>query len=363
MPRRACFVVAAFCLALNGCASGQSKPAYKYRVAVIPKGLSHEFWQSIQRGALRAGKDLTAQGIAVEVLWDGPRKESDSTEQIALIRQKANMGIHGLVLAPQHSKQMVAPVEEVVRDKIPVVIIDSNLDPEALRRNPDLIVKYVATDNYHGGRLAAQKLIELLAKDGKKSPKLILFRYTPGSESTEQREQGFVDYVNEQIEKQKTAGSPTIQWLDKDTYAMADVESAEKAAQGLLNRLKDKEPDGFFAVNESSTAGVLNTLRTLGLERKMRFFGFDSSEQLLQSLREGTIDGLIVQDPYRMGYLGVWTMVQYLEGKDVAVGGKTLGTGENVLTKENMDTENMKGLFDPAFQEKRSVELPAFLKK
>ena len=90
-----------------------------------------------------------------------------------------NQGINGLVLAPQDSKQMVPPVEQCVAKKIPVVVIDSGLDKDVLKENPDLIVKYVATNNYNGGQLAAEKLIAVLEKEGKKEPTVILFRYQP----------------------------------------------------------------------------------------------------------------------------------------------------------------------------------------
>src|SRR5262245_31098324 len=121
-------------LLLAGCSGNKNgdKGGDKYRIAVIPKGLTHEHWQSVHRGAERAAADLGEQGIAVEVLWDGPRKESDASEQIALIDQKIGMGIHGLVLAPQDSKQMVTPVERAVEEGVPVVILDSNLDRATL---------------------------------------------------------------------------------------------------------------------------------------------------------------------------------------------------------------------------------------
>src|SRR5436305_11286059 len=140
-------LVVAMCLALTGC--GSAKQAYKYRVAVIPKGLTHEFWQSIHRGAERAARDLTERGIATQVLWNGPKKENDASEQISIIDLMIGKQVSGIVLAPQHSETMGDPVERAVKEHIPVLVIDSGLNRE------DIIVKYIATDNYNGGRLAA----------------------------------------------------------------------------------------------------------------------------------------------------------------------------------------------------------------
>jgi ribose transport system substrate-binding protein len=358
MPRRAFLgLAAATCLLLNGCGK-----TYKYQIAVIPKGLTHEFWQSIERGAKRAADDLTAQGVAVQVLWDGPLRESDAIEQISLIQRKAGMGIQGLVLAPQN-KDMIPQVRETVQKGIPVVIIDSGLEKEELARDPDLIVKYVATNNYNGGKLAAQHLLDVLAKEGKSAPQLVLFRYAPGSESTEQREQGFLDHVNQEIAKQKQAGQPTIQLVSTDKYAGATVETAEREAGPLLNQLRDRGLDGIFAVNESATSGMVNALRSIGLNKKVRLMGFDSSEPLLQAVREGDVDGLIVQDPYRMGYLGVWIMVKHLDGYDVSKDGKDLSTGEYVLTAQNIDEVQTRERFDKEVQKKRKIQTPEYPKK
>src|SRR5437660_6101415 len=106
MLRRGCLVLAtAAGLLLTGC--GGSKPESKYRIAVIPKGLTHEFWQSIERGAKRAAADLSEKGIATQVIWDGPLKENDTLEQINIIDRNIARGVNGIVLAPQHSKTMV----------------------------------------------------------------------------------------------------------------------------------------------------------------------------------------------------------------------------------------------------------------
>lgn len=338
-------------LALLGC--GGPKKEYKYRVAVIPKGLTHQFWQSIHRGADRAADDLAKQGISVEIIWAGPRTEDDAQAQITIVEQQIANGVSGIVLAPQHSAQMVPAAQSAAAKKIPVVIIDSGLDDRGL------IVKYVATNNYHGGELAAEQLLSALKADGKSAPKLILFRYKTGSESTEQREKGFEDVVNRAIEEQKKKGEPTITWLSKNRYAGATTDSALAAATPLLNGLKDEGIDGIFAPNESSATGMLKALQSLGLNKKVRFVGFDSSEPLLQAVQDGDIDALIVQDPYRMGYLGVRTLVQHLEGENVQADGKLeLSTGEYAITKANLAEELTRELFDPELQKKRVIQMP-----
>ena len=336
---------------------------YKYRVAVIPKGLTHEFWQSIHRGADRAAADLGKQGTPVEILWDGPNKESDSLEQINLIKTKASMGINGLVLAPQDSVQMVKPVEQVVAKGIPVVIIDSGLDKDALVKNPDLIVKYVATDNYHGGELAAERLLKVLNDAGAKDQKIVLFRYQAGSESTEQREAGFHDAIDKAIADRKK-GDPTITWLSDNQFAGATVSDAEKTAGPLLESIRDQGGVGIFAVNESAAAGMLNKMKALNLRKKFRYVGFDSSDQLLGGVRDGDIDGLIVQDPYKMGYTSVWLLVQHLEGYDVSPDGKkNVSTGEYVVTRDTLDDDKTRELFVPDLQQKRTITPPEFKKK
>src|SRR5262249_6964810 len=142
--------------------------------------------------------------------------------------------VSGIVLAPQHSQTMVPPVQSAVRKGIPVVIIDSGLDDQAS------IIKYIATDNYEGGQLAAEHLLKVLRAEGKAAPKIILFRYQPGSESTDQREKGFEDFINDEIAKQQKAKEPVITWLSRDKYAGSTTDSALKEALPLLNSLQDK---------------------------------------------------------------------------------------------------------------------------
>lgn len=349
-------LAAAVLISLAGCAS--AKQTFKYRIAVVPKGLTHEFWQSIHRGALRAAQDLQAKQLAVQIIWDGPSNESDANAQINIVRRQVGAQVSGIVLAPQHSEVMVEAVEQAVQQGVPVVVIDSGL------AKPELIVKYVATDNYNGGRLAARRLLEILEQDGKPAPRLVMLRYQVGSESTEQREKGFEEVINTRIAEQKLAGQPTVTWLSNDQYAGATVDSAAAAARPLINRLRDRGIDGIFAPNESSATGLLQALRSVGLNKHVRLVGFDSSEPLLQATTDGEVHGLVVQDPYRMGYLGVWTLVHHLEGFDVCPDGKKeLGTGEYLLTRDNLAAPETRERFEPELQKQRMIQVPDYSRK
>jgi ribose transport system substrate-binding protein len=250
---------------------------------------------------------------------------------------------------------MVAPVERAVTEGIPVVVIDSGLAPRA----DSLILKYVATDNENGGYLGAKYLIKVLREMGKVEPRLILFRYQIGSESTDMRERGFLRY----IEEQEAAGKLKPVWLSKDRYAGPTRDTALKEALPLLNQLRDQKIDGIFAGNESSANGMLDGLRSLGMNKQVRLVGFDSSEPLLEAVRQGDIDALILQDPYKMGYLSVWTLAHHLKGYDVTGTGKVVGTGEHVITRANLNLQSTIELYNPEAQSKRTIGVPTFPKK
>jgi ABC-type sugar transport system substrate-binding protein len=134
------------------------KPAdVKYRIAVIPKGTTHEFWKSVHAGAAQAGKEAGN----VEIFWKGPLQENDTEGQINVVQEFITKKVDGLVLAPLDSQALIAPVKDAQRQGIPTVIFDSGLDDESG------IVSYVATDNYEGGALAARRLAEVLGSKAK----------------------------------------------------------------------------------------------------------------------------------------------------------------------------------------------------
>ena len=309
------------CAFLIGCTASNDKK--KLTIAVIPKGTTHEFWKSIHAGSNKAAQELAAQGTEVEVIWKGPLREDDREQQIQVVEGFAAQGVSGIVLAPLDDRALVRPVADARRAGVPTVIIDSGLES-------DEIVSFVATDNYKGGTLAADRMGQLLGGKGK----VLLLRYAEGSASTTEREQGFLD----QIKK-----FPEIELISTDQYAGATRETAKRASENLLNRFGD-QVQGIFTPNESSTAGMLLALEDIGKAGKVSFVGFDVSQRFIDALNAGQLHGIVVQNPFNMGYLGVKTMVDNLLGRTVD---KKIDTGVMLVTKDNMATPDVQTLLHP----------------
>jgi ribose transport system substrate-binding protein len=136
--------------------------------------------------------------------------------------------------------------------------------------------------------------------------------------------------------------------VSSNQYGGADVEGAYKKAESLLSTYKKADGslgvDGIFAPNESVSFAVLRVLQDNGWAGKVKFVGFDASPNLVKGLRDGGVDGLVVQDPVHMGYMAVKTMVAHLKGQTVE---KRIDTGVHVATKANMDTPEIKNLLEP----------------
>jgi ribose transport system substrate-binding protein len=309
-------------LALAACAAAQ---ADTYQVAVIPKGTTDEYWKSIHAGALQAQRELKAGGVDVTVIWKGPLREDDREQQIQVVENFIGRQVSGIVLAPLDARALVAPVEEAVGAHIPVVVIDSGL------QSP-LPSSVVATDNREGGRRAARRLGQLLGGKGK----AILLRYMVGSASTEEREDGFLEVMRRDF--------PGIELVSTEQHAGATRDAAKRAAENLLNRY-GADLAGVFASNESAASGMLLALRDAGLAGgKVKFVGFDASQALDQGLAAGDVQGLVVQDPVKMGYLGVKTLVAVLRGEKVPA---SVDTGVGLVTPENMRDPVQAALLHP----------------
>jgi ribose transport system substrate-binding protein len=307
------------------CAKGASSRSDKaLTIAVVPKGTSHEFWKSIHAGAVQAAEELSASGDSVHIIWKGPLREDDRELQIQVVEGFLSQGVQGLVLAPLDRRALVRPVQDAKDAGIPTVIIDSGLES-------DSIVSYVATDNAKGGALAADRLAQRLGGKGK----VLVLRLQEGSASTEERERGFLDRIK--------TGYPGIIVVSSDQYAGPTRETAKRASENLLNRFGG-DLQGIFTSNESATIGMLLALQDMGKAGKIRFVGFDASQILIDAMRAGQLDGIAVQNPMRMGYLGVKTMVEHLRHQNVE---RHVDTGVTLVTPETLDLPATKDLISP----------------
>ncbi len=295
----------------------------KLTIAVIPKGTTHNFWQSIHAGAEKA-----AQELGVTVIWRGPLREDDRASQISEVEGFITRGVAGIALAPLDEAALVRPVADAQRQKIPVVIFDSGL------KGSDY-VSFVATDNRQGGRMAGEHVAARLNGKGK----VILIRYAEGHDSTSQREEGFLEGL---------APHTGIEILSSNQYAGADVEGAYKRSESLLSKYRNPDGslgvDAIFCVNESTTFAMMRVLQDHGWAGKTRFVGFDASDNLVKGLADGHIDALVIQDPVKMGYLAVKSLVAHIKGEAVE---KRIDTGVHLATRENMNEPAMKDLLTP----------------
>lgn len=300
----------------GGSAAGPNTAGTRLTIAVIPKGTTHAFWKAVDAGAEQAGKELGA-----EILWKGPLKEDDRTAQIQVVQQFVGQGVSGIVLAPLDSKALLQPVQLAQSQKIPVVIMDSALDGEPGKD----FVSFVATDNHKGGEIAGDELAKLLNDKGN----VVLLRYAEGSASTEAREAGFLEAI---------AKHPDIHMLVQNRYGGATADSAAKAALNMIDTIK--QADGVFTPNESTTNGMLAALQTAGLTGQKKFVGFDATSQLVKALENNEVQALVAQDPYKMGYEAVKTLVNHIKGQQVP---PRVDTGVHLITKDNLN--------DPQIQE------------
>ena len=300
------------------------------QIAVIPKGTTHEYWKSIHAGALKAEEELGAKGTKINVLWKGPEREDDRNGQVTIVETFLTQKVNAIVLAPLDSQALAAPVHAAAGHKIPVVIIDSGL-------NGSDWVSFDATDNEKGGELGGEQLAKVMNGKGR----VLLLPYAQGSASTEARETGFLTAMKKY---------PGITLLSTNQYGGPTTDTAYKTSENLLTRY-GSQTDGVFASNESNTRGMRLALKDKGLLGKVKFVGFDAAQDLVTALGANELQGLVVQNPFKMGYTGVMTAVDAAQGKTVA---KTIDTGVALVTPETLK--------DPKLQEYLNPPIDQYLK-
>ncbi len=316
LMRRLCaIIVAVSILLMMGC-FGKKKGGEKV-IAVVPKSQAHIFWQTVHAGAIAAGEDF-----GVKILWKAPTTETDYAEQVRIVEDFITQRVDGIVLAPTERKGLVPYIERAART-IPLTIFDSGAATEQY-------VSFVATDNYQGGVMGAERMAKILSGKGK----LVVIKVIPGSASTTARENGFQDTIKKKYSQQMK--------IVDSRYGMSDRAKSLAVAEDLLTAYPDL--DGIFAANEPGAVGALEAVKARGLAGKVKIVGFDSSPSLEQGVRDGTLDSLVVQDPFNIGYQAVETIADKLNGKTPP---KRIPTKATLITRDNIDTEEIQRLLNP----------------
>jgi ribose transport system substrate-binding protein len=288
---------------------------------MVPKGRAHVFWQSIHAGAAKA-----AQENKIELVWNAPTSETDAPGELQIVDSMINQHLDAVAVAPIDRNAMVSAIDRGARQGIPMFVFDSPADTQSFTAQ-------IATDNYAAGQLAAKRMVELLHGNGK----IAIVAVQVGGASTMAREKGFEDYVRQ--------NAPGIKILDK-RYGNADFAQSLSVSENMLTAYPDL--DAFFASNESSTVGAVQALKSR--HSKVKLVGFDSSVTLLEDLKAGLIDSLVVQDPFQMGYKTVLAAVEKINGGSPQ---KIQNIEPALVTRENLD--------DPAIHARLFPDLKKYL--
>lgn len=297
-------------LAATGC-----RRKNRRTIGVIAQGRSHLFWQSIHAGAVAAAREA-----GVDVQWNAPTSETDYAGQLQIMNAMINQRLDAIAVAPIDKKAMVGVVERAMREGIPVIIFDTGVDT-------DQFVARIATDNYGAGRLAGERMGQILGGKGK----VLMLACQPGAASTIAREQGFEDVLREKY--------PGI-WIADKRFGMSDFAKSLAVAENMLTAHPDA--DGMFASNETGSVGAAQALK--GRRSRIKLVGFDWSPTLLEDLKAGVIDSLVIQDPFRIGYEAVKAAVLKLNGGTPA---KIQNLPPRLLTRENLNDPDIQRQLNP----------------
>lgn len=311
---------AAFSLLLALLAGVSCRKQATLVIAVVPKGQAHIFWQTVHAGAVAAGREF-----GVEVRWNGPASEIDFTRQINIVDDFINQRVDGIALAPSHGESLVPIVERAAQERIPVTIFDSGIQTEKY-------LSYVSTDNYNGGVVGAKRMGQILPGGGK----IAMIGTIPGSVSTTERENGFREILAREFS--------ALQIVEFQ-YGMSDRAKGLAVAEDILTAHPDLS--GIFCSNESGTLGAVQAAKSKGVAGKLKIVGFDTSPTLIEDLQAGNIDSLVVQNPFRMGYLGVKTIVDHIRGKTPE---KRIDTGATLVTASNLKDQQIQDLVNPPIE-------------
>lgn len=318
------FVLTAGMLAgalLTGCGQGLETQNREERyIAVICKGSQHEFWKTVEQGARDAGEELD-----IRITFEAPEDESQIDLQIDMVEQAIENQADAIVLAPLDTERLNHVIDKAVNKGIPVLTFDSDVSTESR-------VATIGTNNQSAGviAIAARNAAGLINGEGK----VAIVSYVEGAQTAIERKAGFINEIEE-----KYGNRIEVVGI---SYCEGDPELAKKQALEFIEKYPDLKC--IYGPNEGCAVGVVAAIREKHLENRICVIGFDSSDDEIAYLADGAIDGMVVQNPYNMGYLGVRNINKVLDGKDVD---EKIDTGATYVDRDNLYDEDTQWLLYP----------------
>jgi len=287
----------------------------KKDIALIVKMRDSVYWKTVKLGAETAAKEFE-----VNIELYAPENEEDIDEQIKIANQALEEKPDGLILAASSFEALSGVAGKACDMGIPVISIDSEVDEKR-------VSSFIATDDKEAGKKAGYKLVEIV---GTKC-QIAILSFGKGSRNAEQREEGLMSVITQHRD---------IEVVSKE-YCLSNVDNASNIASDLISDYM--KIDALVALNEITSLGAAEAVRKLNLANKVKIIAFDSSPEEIEYLDDGTIQALVVRNPFNMGYLGVKYAIDVMNGKSVP---KRIDTGSKVVDKSTMFmTENQKLLF------------------
>jgi ribose transport system substrate-binding protein len=289
-------------------------------IPIIVKDTTSPYWQTVLAGARKAGKDL---GVNVPEL--GAQGESDVADEIITLNDALAEKPVAIVIAPSEFQPMGKPIDEAAK-RVKVVGIDSAADTKSF-------ASFLATDSAASGRIAADALAAAIQeKYGKAEGEVALIVSPPSAGLNDQRTKAFKEEIAAKFPGLKIA-----------TEKGADGQAAAfKAATDMI--AADPNLRGLFAANLAAARGAGQALAESRKADAIKSIGFDSDPETIKYLEDGVLSGLVVQDPFRMGYDGIKTALAASKGEQVPA---SVDTGANLITKANMDSPRSQELLNP----------------
>ena len=318
MKRSKCALICAAAVLAMLCSCASAAPvAEQHTVALIVKSTETEFWLSVFAGAEAAAAEYNAKLTVV-----GPETEEDYETQNAMVEQAVEKGAQAIVFSAIDYENNATAIDAAAAAGVKIVAIDSSVDSSA-------VSTYIGTDNYAAGRMAALAALERVEGD----LKVGIVNYDVSSANGQEREEGAVDEFKESGRAEIVS---VINTLAEAVHAQADTAA-------LL--MDHPEINVLLAFNEPTSVGAANAVRELGLSDDVFLVGFDSNVATVDGLQEGSVDALVVQNPYAMGYLGVEAACKMLSGQGGSLE-TTVDTATRVVDRKNLFTmDSQKALF------------------